>query len=246
MAKDPDVQRDVHRDCALPDDLTTPVWRYMDWRKFEWLIDRSALYLCRADRLQDKYEGTYTRRQIQRIDEWLLSKNLSEVARQEKVRRDAVRQRTYLSCWCVNDVDLDLMWKGYVPSEPGVALKSQISRLKDVCDQAIDLWPLDLSLVSYVDRAGGEHINYGGVIEPFIKKDIHYRLDNEIRIIHWPNYAGDPPPYVALPVILKGLIEAIFISPGAPDDFVAKIETKLAAAGLDAVPLFSSRDNYIE
>ena len=52
------IAREPNPSCILPDNLDAPVWRYMDLDKFQSLLKEKALYLCRADRLQDRFEGT--------------------------------------------------------------------------------------------------------------------------------------------------------------------------------------------
>ena len=58
------IPREPNPSCKLPENLDTPVWRYMDIYKFYSLLEEKALYLCRADLLQDRFEGTYSRHQI--------------------------------------------------------------------------------------------------------------------------------------------------------------------------------------
>ena len=95
------VEREIHPDCNLPSDLDKSVWRYMDISKFQSLLNEKALYLCRADRLQDRFEGTYSRQQILEMEDWFKKigeQNMSEVERQN---REQDRLRTYINCWCM-------------------------------------------------------------------------------------------------------------------------------------------------
>ena len=64
------IPREPHPSCKLPENLDTPAWRYMDMDKFQSLLNEKALYLCRADRLQDWFEGTYSRHQILEMEDW--------------------------------------------------------------------------------------------------------------------------------------------------------------------------------
>ncbi len=41
-------------------DEESMIWRYMDFTKFVSLLDRASLFLCRADRLEDPFEGSST------------------------------------------------------------------------------------------------------------------------------------------------------------------------------------------
>src|SRR5215207_9699692 len=50
--------------CTPPDDENVRVWRYMTFIKFVSLLDRSALFFARVDRLGDPFEGSYARRNL--------------------------------------------------------------------------------------------------------------------------------------------------------------------------------------
>ena len=63
------IVREPNPSCILPDNLDTLVWRYMDLDKFQSLLKEKVLYLCRADLLQDRFEGTYSRRQIMQMED---------------------------------------------------------------------------------------------------------------------------------------------------------------------------------
>ena len=144
------IPREIHSACRLPDNLDNTVWRYMDCGKFQSLLRESALYLCRVDRLQDRFEGTYSRQQLLDMDAWLESrvpgKWATEVITTERQGRTRYRKRMYISCWCVSEFDLDLMWKAYVRNPPGVAIKSTVKRLQQgatellICGPWIYLW----------------------------------------------------------------------------------------------------------
>jgi hypothetical protein len=101
----------------------------MDMDKFQSLLNEKALYLCRADRLQDRFEGTCSRRQILKEEDWLKKIGESYMIESEKEKRQKDRLKTYISCWCMSDCDLDLMWKGYIRNPPGIAIKSSVRRL---------------------------------------------------------------------------------------------------------------------
>jgi hypothetical protein len=242
------IPREVHHACQLPDNPDSTVWRYMDYTKFKSLLRESALYLCRVDCLQDRFEGTYSRQQILDMDTWLKScvptNWAAKVIDEERQSRIRDKNRTYVSCWCISEFDFDLMWKAYVRNPPGVAVKSTVKRLQQVCDTAIDLWPLDISLVKCIDHAEGELINYPGMPQVFFCKDIHFRLDNELRIVHWPNMGTPTPDHVPLPVSLADMLVSVVLDPRTPNTPTRIKETReaLDRLGLGAVPVESSRD----
>lgn len=228
--------------CKLPEDIDTPVWRYMDMYKFQSLLEDKKLYLCRADLLQERFEGTYSRQQITGMDDWLTNIGATGMSETEIERRRKDRRTTYISSWCMSDCDLDLMWKGYVRNPPGVAIKSSIRRLIKICDKAIDHWPLDISAVNYFDHAEGEHINYFGTPTVFLYKDKHFSLDKELRIIHYPNIVEPTPSHILLNVDLNDLIEEVVLQPKVNEGLNSVRET-LNKAGFEKIPVSASRDD---
>jgi hypothetical protein len=237
------IQREVHPACELPDNLDAIVWRYMDYWKFESLLKTSTLYLCRAERLQDKFEGTYSREQMLDMEAWLKSIGVPKTINTERQRRIRDRNRTYVSCWCVGDCDLDLMWKAYIRNPPGVAIRSTVRHLQQVCDKAPMFWPLDISLVRYFDHARGQHINYWGTPGIFLYKDFHFKLDNELRIIHWPNMVSPTPDHISLPVSLADMIVSVVFAPHTQEVCARGTREILDALGLKTIPVEFSRDD---
>ena len=45
----------THPAFHLPDDLDTPLWRYMDFTKFVAMLKDESLFYCRADLLGDPF-----------------------------------------------------------------------------------------------------------------------------------------------------------------------------------------------
>lgn len=117
------IPREVNPACKLPDDLDVNVWRYMDFYKFESLLQQSALYLRRVDLLEDEFEGTYPREQLASQDGWFKSIGHEKLVEMERQNRGRVRKQIYVNCWCVGKIDLDLMWKAYIKKHPGLAVK---------------------------------------------------------------------------------------------------------------------------
>jgi hypothetical protein len=240
------LKREPDPSCKLPENLDTIVWHYMDFWKFKYLLDKKSLYLCRSDKLQDKFEGTYSRQQIQVMEGDLIRWEASPVIDQERQSRKCARKSTFIHCWCMSDHDLDLMWKGYVKDSGGVAIKSSVRTLKKICD---DLYPehdnLNISIVEYYDQANGEKIPHGGPLDAFLKKDNHFKLDNEFRLISNPNYVdGCSPEFEQLPVDdLSRLIDEVVTAPGSSKDHIKRVREAMDKAKLKDVPLSASRDD---
>jgi len=238
-----EISREHHPKAWLPDDRQTRIWRYMDFWKFEILIKRRSLYLCRLDRLQDQFEGRISQQQIIDMNDWLDSVGHPQIVQTEKEHRQRKRKQTFVSCWCMSDHDLDLMWKAYTQETKAVAIQSTIERLERVVDKAIEHWPLDVSAVKYVHHAEGEFIDYMDGLDAVICKDVHFGLDHEIRLIHWPNIQEPIPEETFLPVDLGTLIESIILHPRLDDQLLEKIEILLQECELVGLPVKRSRDD---
>ena len=215
----------------------------MDLYKFESLLKEQALYLRRGDLLQDRFEGTYSRHQILKMNEWFKKIHETYMIENEKGRRSKDRRRSYINCWCLGEYDFDLMWKAYIEKPPGIAIKSSARRLQMICDKAVTHWPLDISLVNYFDHAAGKNINYFGAPAVFLNKDHHFQLDNELRIVHWPNLSEPTPDHVLLPLKLPELIEFIVLQPKSDEDFLKSVRKLLDNSGCKEMPILYSRDD---
>jgi hypothetical protein len=229
----------------LPQDLDAYVWRYMNLRKFHSMLADSAIYLCRADRLE-RFEGTYSREQIRDTNEYLTRTGHPPLIERERERRHHDRRRTYISCWCIAPCDLDLMWKGYVGNqEGGVAVRSSPRRLHDLCRHH-DLQPIGISMVNYFDHAGGQIISYLGTPAVFVRKDHHFSLDRELRILHWPNMQEPTRKGVLLNCDLRDVIDVIVLSPGTTQPESKCVLQSLHDRGLADIPVEFSRDGREE
>lgn len=236
------IQRETYPSCKLPDDLDQPVFRYMDMYKFEYLIQNQSLYLCRADKLQDKFEGTYSREQITDMNDYLAKSGCPDVVKSEEAYRAKTRKDTYISCWCVGSADFDLMWKAYSSKDFAIAIKTTIKKLINICDSNIEHWPLDISLVTYYDQANGAFIGYDR-LEPYLHKDNHFELDSEIRIINHHSFIPPQPDHIDISINPVELIDEIILKPGSSPQQLNDLIKILKKNGLNNIPVSFSRDD---
>ena len=52
--------------------------------------------------------------QILKMEDWFAKIGEPYMTEIERENRRKDRLKSYISCWCMRDFDLDLMWKGYV------------------------------------------------------------------------------------------------------------------------------------
>jgi hypothetical protein len=143
-------RRTTSKGATIGEDAS--IWRYMDLSKFVSRLDRTSLFFARADLLGDKFEDCYDRSDLfnegrmrkqlrltcPRMSEEELAFHFSQPCRppateaQDHLRRldSQVRARSgYVSCWHRNDYESVAMWKVYLKSDEGIAVRSTAGRL---------------------------------------------------------------------------------------------------------------------
>ena len=51
-----------HSKLEINNPNSTAIWRYMNFDKFQNMIEDTSLFFCRADKLGEKWEGTYLKK----------------------------------------------------------------------------------------------------------------------------------------------------------------------------------------
>jgi hypothetical protein len=243
------LKREVNSD-RLPENRETIVWRYMDDWKFADMLKRNQLYLCRGDKLQDRFEGTYSSKQI--IDDdryWKAETGSDKLNTEEKKSRQKDRRSWYINSWCMHDHDLYHMWQSYTNVCHAVAVQSRVANLVAICDakEAIEFrhYQLSVSTVKYYNQKEGEFIDSLPTgFNPFVSKDHHFGLNNEIRILKWDPSSSkneQTPNGLFMPVKLSALIERVVLSPGSTNEDIEKTKNLLTQYGLENTPVELSR-----
>lgn len=110
------------------------VWRYMDFTKFLSLLQYEALFFCSCSLMQkmDPFEGEYTKKNLK-----ILRNKKDFIKLQPKYTKKPVLYRKKflenvgINCWHANDTENAAMWKVYLSSKDGIAIKSTIQNLKN-------------------------------------------------------------------------------------------------------------------
>jgi len=98
-------------------------------------------------------------------------------------------------------------------------------------------------MVTYVNHAEGQNIDYVDGFDAIINKDVHFELDREIRLIRSPNVQAPIPDGIFLRIDLTMLIEKIVLHPGFKTEPMDNLRTLLQEARLTNISLEASRDN---
>ena len=110
------------------------IWRYMDFTKFLSMLQYQALFFCTCAKMQemDPFEGRYPRKNLEKLE---LETNFRRLPTKYVVKandyRDSFLQNVSINCWHANNTENAEMWRVYLSSQEGIAIKSSIRRLKD-------------------------------------------------------------------------------------------------------------------
>lgn len=107
-----------------PANRNNRIRRYLSFEKLMDLIQCNRIYLCRADILEDKYEGHYTR-QIYEIAQGVSIIQKGNTDNTEIIKkREKWRKMTYINCWTRSCSDNVALWKIYGGTKNSVAIET--------------------------------------------------------------------------------------------------------------------------
>lgn len=220
-----------HPDLIVPNDNMT-IWRYLDFTKFVSLLDKQALFFCRADKMDDKFEGSHPKAELPIRTKNLESVFLKDVSEAFRL----IREFTAVNCWHINRYESFAMWKLYLKSSEGIAIRSTFRRLRDsLKDKQHDIY---IGKVQYIDYE--KDIFLGLVLSPFVHKRKSFDHEKELRAIiqEMPKpglYSEDKRPFengLYVPVDLDLLINEIYLAPTSPPWIKELVESVSMKYGL--------------
>ena len=164
-------------DDPEPNDQESPIWRYIEFKKLQDLVQSGQLYLCRADKLNDEHEGLppseYER--IMHPGKY----ELNEIyERDHQIGSLAqFRQSFYVNCWHLHVEETATMWARY--AKDGVAIVSRYDHLKQVLNELPD--KVMVGLIRY----GSSHLTGWNVVQFVTTKRSEYVAEQEVRAMIW-------------------------------------------------------------
>jgi len=230
----------------------------MDFEKFDWIAKNNRLFMPRADRLGDPFEGTTPGGELQ----WWLRK--AENAESEEKRRIIENNRNlisrmakqfldhyYVSSWHINEFENHAMWQCYTKSTNAVAIRTNYAALRDCLPTYVEM-----GLVRYIDYAT-ERLPSMNLFEYIMHKDIYYSYENEVRAIatsfianeEWQTHFSEnhfesenSPGFLvyAPPIDLTRLVLGVVLHPEITSDVKTKVAELCMETGLSE-PTLSRR-----
>lgn len=226
----------VEHDEIYPVSSDKVIWRYLNFSKLLSLIETEALFFCNANKLEDKFEGTLTIRNVEGLRS-IFKDNPDEEANIKIIRENwaRVRNQAFLNCWYLGNDESALMWKAYTNGGEGVAIKSNVGRLRS-CFNSVDQ-DICVGQVEYIDYKRGI-IPCHDPVHLLLFKRRSFAGENEIRTITFQSSKNKKPLLgqkagININVNIDELIEAIYISPFSSEWFFDLVNSIIIRYGLD-------------
>lgn len=242
-----------------PEDLDTPIWRYMDFTKFVAMLESGALYFSRTDLLGDPFEGSITKPNLKKR-EALRALSRPEIRMGRQLERlgpvlgpKFLRNWTFINCWHMNYHESFAMWSLYAKTNEAIAIKTTFRKMDELLgDQNY------FGVVKYIDFAT-EEFDESNQFNAVLHKRISFAHEKEVRAVVFKPPTSlqeghqhyDPQtPIVAghlQPVDFNSLLSDIYVAPTSADWFHKlvqavstqyKLLTPVHKSSLDTVPDF--------
>lgn len=227
---------DNNHPCFLPPKDNCTLWRYMDLTKLLSLLEYEILFLSRADQFEDPYEGTWSKAGINLIRETAPNgSNIPNMADQMVQLTEVQRKQVFISCWFSSEHESAAMWKLYLQSPEGIAIRTDYEALT----RTLEASPLKIrtSLIKYIDY-DTTPMPFGNTFFPFLHKRLSFSHENELRAIVWSKedinnaLISDDALNITITIQPEELIKAIHVAPTAPKWFGELVEKLLKRYGL--------------
>ncbi|MGF6769473.1 hypothetical protein P3T18_001943 [Paraburkholderia sp. GAS199] len=213
-------------------DETLVMWRYLDMAKFLDLLENRALFFCRADKFEDKFEGAFTASAKHAIEEAFQKESTGLTFDEFKER---LRKRVFVNCWRGSGDDSMAMWSLYGRSTAAVAVTTTVSQLRTSLKIPFP-YQSEIKQVRYVKHWRDPALQYEPYANVFTYKVKAYEYEEEVRVLidrYEENIEdSDLPPGMSIPVVLADLIRSIVIHPEAQGWFESLIRNIVQRYGL--------------
>ncbi len=203
----------------------TKIWRYMDFTKFVYMLEKGGLFFPCIDSFNDPFEGSYSRGNISKrkfiFSRAKESNEIDDLINEIKT----IRPFIHASCWHMNDFESAGMWKLYSKTNESICIQTQFSRLEKALPVNINF-----GKVKYIDY-DKDWISESNIFYPFIYKRRSFEHERELRAIFnskdnsllTERFESMNNGYW-IKVNLQTLIQRIYVSPEAQDWFVELVE----------------------
>jgi hypothetical protein len=208
----------------------TIIWRYLDFEKFVDLITSKKLFMCRSDKFEDPFEGML---------------KLKDTNQSQFDLNTLTKKFYFINCWHINDIQSAAMWKIFLKTNNGIAIKSTVKKIKKSLEKTKEdihigkVYYRDFSKTTFFDLMREPHNIWpnssgsGGTVNQYNYKRISFEHEKELRL----NFVDLPIPHAIkngtprepleqkiIEININELIEEIIIAPFADSWFKPLIE----------------------
>ncbi len=202
----------------------TKIWRYMDFTKFVYMLEKGGLFFPKVESFKDPYEGSYSRGNLS-IRKFVFSKAKEKKKFQGQI--DEIKQikpHININCWHMNDFESAGMWKLYSKTNESICIQTTFGRLEKALPNNIKF-----GKVKYINY-DKDWIPESDVYYPFIYKRLSFEHERELRAIFdsSDNYFNESfeknENGYWINLNLQTLVQRIYVSPEAQDWFEEVVE----------------------
>lgn len=246
------------------------IWRYMDFAKFASLLTTSSLFFSKLKNLGDPWEGEWPdyyyeviKNQIIKTKPSFQNKDDTSSLLQQLINgKNIIYDYTYVNCWHINNYESAAMWKLYSLTNQGIALKTTVGKLRNEILKRDE--EFEIRRIEYIDHNyfRPETNNNLSMTEPIFYKMKAFEYECELRVAFLDKkilqnvttiYEGEnleeyknPLPGRNIPIDLAKIIDAIHISPVAPEWIESVVKSLLEKYGLNPkLVIRSSMTKYL-
>jgi len=231
-----------HPQIQTPD-LSTPLWRYINFTKFVSMLDSRSLFFARADKLGDPFEGSIPEVNTAHRSQEIPADALLVLG---DFRRAALRF-SLVNCWHSGEHESVAMWRLYATQYEGIAIQTTVQALTS---SLVGEETVYVGEIEYVDYAK-DPIPEGSSLTPFFHKMIEFQHEREVRALYqYFPFQKQPGKFTEwtdqwevgtnIKVSLEDLIKSVVVAPLAPDWFLELVRSSSERYGLE-VPVRRSR-----
>lgn len=221
-----------------PANVNQKVWRYIDLAKFINLISSKTLYFPRVDLLDDPFEGS-TPRNLPFIDETLNPNDIKPNSENSSLKNALdrglrMRKTFFVSCWRIDDIESEAMWKLYCPKNEGIAIQTTYQKLITSFSDNDEIFP---GLIKYLNYET-EKFTDMNAFRPIMHKRKAFEHEKEIRLVkpqmeYWNTLNENTTLGINVPWQIEHVAETIFVNPYAPEWYYETVKSLLAHFNLE-------------
>lgn len=165
------------------------IWRYVDFHKFESMLTSNTLYFSRIDSFTDRFEGNWTRANLE--TKLFISdskRSVDQYDADRRIRQAAVSdilKLIYVTSFTIRDDESQLMWDKFTTTSNSVAIQTRFKKLKNsFCEYPFDnrvFSEVYASQIHYL-QSEDDFIDEWSVLSPILYKRKKFENESEFRL----------------------------------------------------------------